>query len=152
MKTVKQLLKEAIELDEALLAHLIYFALEKGKVEETDDIKKLDTLQFSQQEAKAFRRMYKQDVLGMRRIMLYAVKSAVSPLRYAFYFAETPEQVVKLHESIFKWRPRKIHNVHGQWLYQDIYDMEAKKVESFKQMLDQAIEFPCYLCEVRLSG
>ena len=146
--TVKELLKDAIDYDEAFLAHFIYFAIGRGRIDEVDGKEKLMEIQLTEQEKEAFFKMYTRDELGMRRILLYAVKVSDGPHSYAFYFAETPEQVVDLHEVIYKWRPERIHNVHRQWLYREVYDVGARKVESFKEMLGRVMEVPLYLGEV----
>ena len=146
--TVKELLKDAIDYDEAFLAHFIYFMIGQRKINEEDRKEKLMEIQLSEKEKEAFFKMYARDELGMKRILLYAVKVSDNPCGYAFYFAETPEQVVDLHEVIYKWRPKRIHNVHRQWLYREVYDVGTGKVESFKEMLGRVVEVPLYLGEV----
>ena len=146
--TVKELLKDAIAYDETLLAHFIYFAIERGKIDDEDRKEKLLEIQLTEQEKESFFEMYKRDELGMKRIQLFAVKVSAKHCCYAFYFAKIPEQVADFHRSIYKWRPERIHNVHRQWLYREIYDFETGKVESFKEMLGRVVEVPWYLGEV----
>ncbi|MFJ8262934.1 hypothetical protein ACIQ4I_13420 [Rummeliibacillus sp. NPDC094406] len=146
--TVKELLKDAIEYDESFLAHFIFFVIGRGKIKEEDRKEKLMEIQLTEQEKEEFFEMYERDELGMKRILLYAVKVSDRPHSYAFYFAETPEQVVDLHEVIYKWKPKRIHNVHRQWLYREVYDVGTGKVESFKEILGRVVEVPLYLGEV----
>ncbi len=149
MPSIKNLLKDAIEYDLAYLAHFIYFGLERGKISAEDRSEKLMQIQLTESEENDFYKMYEEDILGMKKIQLYAVEIKGNPRCYAFYFAETPNQVVDLHTRIYKWRPNRIHNVHRQLLDFAIYDPNTGKTETFKDMLAQVVELPCYLLELQ---
>ncbi|MGX9134259.1 hypothetical protein ACWV26_07750 [Rummeliibacillus sp. JY-2-4R] len=149
MPSIKNLLKDAIEYDLAYLAHFIYFVLERGKIRIEDRSEKLMQIQLNASEENDFYKMYEEDILGMKKIQLYAVELNGNSRCYAFYFAETPNQVVDLHTRIYKWRPKRIHNVQRQLLNFDVYDQQTGKTESFKEMLERVVELPCYLLELK---
>ena len=149
MPSIKNLLKDAIEYDLVYLAHFIYFVLERRKIRAEDRSEKLMQIQLTASEENEFYKMYEEDILGMKKIQLYAVELNRNSRCYAFYFAETPNQVVDLHTRIYKWQPKRVHNVHRQLLNFDIYDQQTGKTESFKEMLERVVELPCYLLELQ---
>ena len=69
-QTIQSLFEDVLFYDEPYTAHLIYFAVKKGKVMLQDPVSKLYEMHLTAEEHTEISRMKMTDVLAMRKIKL----------------------------------------------------------------------------------
>lgn len=139
--SVQEFLEGAVNLDMKCVAHTIFWAIQEGHVKGTDHSSKLLDLHFHDS---AIRWLTEQNVLGLERIKLFAVKDNRQDEFYAFYFAETIEEVQQLHQELFKNRVEKI--TRACRLMPKIMHFVNDDIEtSFFTYREKKVEFPTYI-------
>jgi len=144
-KTIQDLFIDAIEFDVPYLAYLIYFVVQKGKLNMNESDERLDTIELSPSEQIEFDQMRTQDFLKLRQIQLYAVKQKNN---YIFYFGHNAIEVATYHKRLYRQKVRKLTNCHNQMMDKSLYFPETKQTKTFRELLKETHQFPCYICEM----
>lgn len=145
-QTIKSLFDDSIKYDEPFTAHYIYFAKMKRKIAFQDTVDKLYELTLTEEETKEFEQLRASDPLKMRPLNLYAIKRSLDC--YAFYFAQNAIQARELHyETHGEWA-NKMSSCYIQMIDKSIYDPDTKQTKSFRDLMREVVDFPCFVAEV----
>lgn len=141
MQTIKQLLYDAVEYDETLLAHAIYIAVQDGLVNMEDlasefDIDKLDFEKVKKAEA--------ENYLAISFIKLYAMP--LEPGCFAFVLAKNEDEAEAEYRREYGYAPRKVLDMHSN-IDRLLYFPEKNKYMSFRTIRSQVQNFPYFVCE-----
>lgn len=145
--TVQEFLEGAVSFDMNRVAHTIFWAIQEGRVKGDDDASRLLDLHLHDT---AITWLTEQNVLGLERIKLFAVKGNTKEELYAFYFAETIEEVQQLHQALFKQRVERITNA-SRLMPKVMSFMKDGIDTSFFSYREKIVEFPVYIGHA-LSG
>ena len=145
-QTIQSLFEDVLFYDEPYTAHLIYFALKKGKVMLQDPVSKLYEMHLTAEEHTEISRMKMADVLAMRKIKLYAIKR--SSTTYVFYFAMNAWEARELHHQIYgRWENRIVY-AYNQMIDKGLYFPDTKEVKTFRELMKETVVFPRLVCEM----
>ena len=139
--TVKEELAEAIYYDEPFLAHTLYYALQKGYVQEDDPISKLPT----DMDYKAITKMRDDNWLQMCTIKLFTIP--LNQDRYAIYLARDEDDVRAKHFKIYGWLAQRVIDASHR-MDASLYWNDTGVSKTFREMKREALEFPSYVGEV----
>ena len=142
-QTVRQLFHDAILYDEPLMAHAVYYALQKGLVQLDDPESKF------RYEDLDFEKVYKmrdENWLQMCTIKLFVVP--MSGKRYAIYLAENEGDVRAKHHKIYGELAQEIRDVSNK-MDGAIYYSDTGESRCFRELKREAVHFPYYAGEVR---
>lgn len=139
--TVQEFLEGAVNLDMKRVAHTIFWAIQEGHVKGSDDSNKLLTLHLHDA---AISWLTEQNVLGLERIKLFAVKCNPADELYAFYFAENVEDVDRLHRTLFRQPIEKITNA-SRLMPKIMHFVKDDIDTSFFSYRDKIVEYPAYI-------
>lgn len=96
--------QHTVETDMIPLAHHVFWAVETGVVQWSDDSDLLKQVTYDEA---AIQQMIRQNVLGIGKIKLYAAETK-TPALYAFYYSENVLDAHALHEQSFKESPKRM--------------------------------------------
>lgn len=150
MKTINTLFNEAIQYDVSYAADYIYFAVTKGKLLLDDSSDKLQSIELLPNEQQEFEEMRAKDMMKLRQMKLYAIWQ--NDKTYAFYFGKSVEEAAKLHEQRTKQKVAKIYNCYNQMIDKAIYFPDTNRTKTFREILKETHEFPCFVLEMEGWG
>lgn len=139
MKTVKDLLLDAVFFDNHFLAYSVYIAVQKNIVTMNDDENKFYASDLPFEE---IRQALDSDSLLLEKnsIKLFMVKYYFD---YAIYLGKSRKEIEQLHFKLFKEPPELIveatHKKHTS-----VYDELTKRTWSFYDMQEPANSFPLF--------
>ncbi|MEG0258441.1 MAG: hypothetical protein RR651_01095 [Lysinibacillus sp.] len=147
---MQQLLDDAVTYDEPFTAHMIYYMNLLKKINLNSPAELLQQVQLSKEEQSDFHNMLKSDLLQMRPIKIFAVQ--VDNKNFAFYFAREVAEAKALHTQLFKILPTVVYPAYEKMIDRGLYFSEIKKYKSFRELLQETIEFPKYICTLESSA
>ena len=148
-ENIKALYEDAILYDEPYTAHLIYYLQKKGEITLQDPVSKLDEIMLTDAEELELKNLRIKDVLNMRPVKIYAIQC--SERSYAFYFAQNTLDAWELHYRIYGRWVNKVTSCYNQMIDKSIYCLETKQFKSFRKLIREAGEFPCFVGEIEAS-
>lgn len=111
-KTMHETFAAALSCEDAFLATVIYWCLQEGRLQLADASDMLDTIVFTETEKETIRQCVKNDVLGLKRIKLYAFPCREGS--YALIFSEHVVSAAQLFEAIYGFRPERAFDVYDR--------------------------------------
>lgn len=140
-QTVKELLYDAIYYDESLLAHAVYFAVQKGIVHLDEPASRIPKdLDYTE-----IVKMRDENWLQMCTIKLFTIP--MEPKRHALYLAESEDIARAKHYKIYGQLAQKIIDISHK-MDVSLYYEETGLSPSFRELKRQAVKFPYYVGEV----
>ncbi|MDN4608185.1 hypothetical protein [Sporosarcina highlanderae] len=140
-QTVKELLYDAIYYDESLVAHAVYYAVQKGIVHLDEPAsripKELDYTEIF--------KMRDENYLQMCTIKLFTIP--LEPKRHALYLAETEDAARAKHHKIYGQLAQRIIDISHRMDYPLFYE-ETGLSKTFRELKREAVKFPYYAGEV----
>lgn len=130
---IQNLYQECLQYEESTLAHYIYHLLAEGKLSLTDPTSKLD---FNQADHELVAELIQNNILGIHRINIYALKK--TNREFVFIFAHSPQEAIQFYEKTFYHKPK---NCHEYPLEFEI--MRGNKAVSFRELRKEVRRFPC---------
>ncbi|MCG7344883.1 hypothetical protein MHZ92_12115 [Sporosarcina sp. ACRSL] len=140
--TVKELLHDAFLYDLPLMAHTVYYALQQGLVHLDDPESRIPYKELDYDE---ITKMKDDNWLRMCTVKLFVVP--LGGKRFAFYLAETPEEVRVEHRTIYGGVARRVNDVSHK-MVMSIYCEVTKRSQSFWEIKREVLQFPYYVGEV----
>lgn len=140
---VSEMLQEAVKFDVTLLAHSIYYAVQKKVILLTDDysIDFIDLL--TENDHLIIKNMIADDYLKLRLIKLLAVP--LNNKEFAFYLTKKTEDIAKIHFKNFKKQPTKIIDAHRMF-DKSLYFQDSKKTMTFRDISKKTADYPTLVC------
>lgn len=111
-KTMHEIFAAALSCEDAFLATVVYWCMQKGRLQLTDAGDRLDSVKFTAMEKETIREWIKRDVLGLKKIKLYAFECREGS--YALIYAKHVDQAAHLFEAIYGFRPARAFNVYDR--------------------------------------
>lgn len=139
---MRELFHDAVLYDVPLMAHAVYHAVEKGVVQ-WDDFE--SAIPYGELNHEEIVRMRDENWLRMCTVKLFVVP--MGGKRFAVYFAGTEEEARALHRKIYGKVARRVRDVSGK-MDASVYCEETRKWQSFWELKEQAVEFPCFVGEM----
>lgn len=139
---MKELFHDAVLYEVPLMAHAVYYAVEKGLVQWDDPESRIP---FEQLDYEAIARMRDGNWLRMCTVKLFVVP--MGGKRFAAYLAGTVGEVRALHRQIYGEAARRVRDASGK-MDASVYCEETGKWQSFRELKQQAVEFPCFVGEM----
>jgi hypothetical protein len=143
-KTMHETFAAALSCEDAFLATVIYWCMQEGRLQLTDSSATLDTVVLTESEKEMIREWVKRDVLGLKKVKLYAFECRGGS--YALVFAEHVEQAAHLFEAIYGIRPARAFDVYDR-LKGRMYVVNGQ-VQSIQELKYTLPELPYYFGEV----
>lgn len=140
MATVKEIFDYAVETDLSKMAHRVYWAISKQKVQLHDDSRLLDDVSYDESE---ITEMVERNMLGIGKVKLYVIEM---PQRdwYSFYFAESSLQAYGLHTHRFGDAKGKV--VHAERLMIPLMHFaESGKETNLYEHRKSIVQFPTFI-------
>lgn len=135
MTTVKQLFEDAVHYEESLLAHYIFYLLQKGKAKPEDEASEID---FSFSYADEFRNMWEKNLLDIDQTKIYSLKQSKN--KFIFIFAENPKEAQELY-----WRTYAHEPINCMELSPDEIMWYGNRAMTFRDIKKEMKEFPCII-------
>lgn len=145
-KTINTLFDDAIQYDVPYLADFIFYCVRKRKIAMNEPDEKLETIELTPSELQEFEEMRTKDMMKLRQVQLYAIKNTHNT--YAFYFGKNVEEVANLHEQRTKQKVTKIYNCYNQMIDKSLYFQDTNETKTFREILKEMNDFPCFLVEL----
>ena len=143
-KTVHEIFAAALSCEDAFLATVIYWCIQEGRLQLTDASDRLDAVVLTENEQKTIRQWIKRDVLGLKKIKLYAFPCREGTC--ALVFAEHVEQGAQLFEGIYQFRPERAFSVYDR-LKSRMYVVNGQ-VQTIQELKYALPALPYYFGEV----
>lgn len=143
-KTVHEIFAAALSCEDSFLATVIYWCIQEGRLQLTDASETLDKIVLTETEKETIREWVKRDVLGLKKIKLYAFPCREGT--YALVFAEHVEQAAQLFEGIYHFRPERAFSVYNR-LKSRMYVVNGRE-QTIQELKDALSELPYYFGEV----
>lgn len=140
-QTVKELLYDAIYYDEPLLAHAVYYAVQKGIVHLHEPASRIP----KELDYEEIVKMRDENVLQMCTIKLFTIP--MGQKRHALYLAETEDAVRAKHHKIYGQLAQRIIDISHEMDYPLFYEETGRSI-TFREMKREAVKFPYYAGEV----
>ena len=142
--TVQEVLDLAIEMDMVHLAHRIFWAITKGKVQINDDSKRLDAIDYDDE---AISTMTAENRLSIGKIKLYVAEMKKSD-RFAFYFCENVLEANTLYQYFFRETPKRL--THASYLMKKLFHFDETNTENILYFhRNKVVAYPYYLGHAR---
>ena len=141
--TIHELMQAALECENIFLATLLYWALQNDKLTLDQSADQLELLHLSDIEKKQVRYMVKTDILGIRRIKLFAFH--IAETNYALYFATSVQSAAQAYEHMYKKMPTKAYDVYDRLKYREFYFDSLHAQLSIEQLKKQVATFPYFV-------
>lgn len=134
----------ALSCEDAFLATVIYWCIQEGRLQLTDAGDRLDSVEFTAMEKETIREWIKRDVLGLKKIKLYAF--ACKEGSYALVYAEHVDQAAHLFEAIYGFRPARAFDAYDR-LKGRMYIVNGRE-QTIQEIKYALPELPYYFGEV----
>ena len=102
----------ALNCEDAFLATVIYWCLQEGRLQLADAGNTLDSVVLTEAERETIRQWVKRDVLGLKKINLYAFECREGS--YALIFSEHVVGAAQLFKAIYGFRPERAFDVYDR--------------------------------------
>lgn len=139
--TVKEMLYESVNLNQSLLAHAIFLAVQEGKV---DMEQPAASLNFSELDLARVKKMSEDNLLAMNKVTLYACP--LKPGYFAFILAHNEQEVRKEFVKVYGRQPSKVLEMESQ-MNRTMYFSDSGKYMDFWEIKNQVKSFPYFVCE-----
>lgn len=140
---VYEILSDAVEFDNPLLAHTIYYAIQKQLITPNDKFSMDAFDALTDNDYWIISDMVKDDYLKMRIIKLFAVP--LNQKEFAFYLSKSHEDIEAIHFKHFKKKLTKLVDAY-RMMDHILYFEDKKSYESFRDIAKQTIDFPSFVC------
>ncbi len=134
----------ALSCEDAFLATVIYWFIQEGRLKLTDAGDRLDTVVLTDNEKNTIREWIKRDVLGLKKIKLYAFECREGS--YALVYAEHVDQGAHLFEAMYGFRPARAFDAYDR-LKGRMYIVNGR-VQTIQEIKYALPELPYYFGEV----
>lgn len=144
--TIKQELADAIKFDDSLVAHAIYYALQKGLVQLDDPSSSLPIpiLDFD-----IITNWMDTNYLQLCTVKLFTIR--VNQNRQALYLAHDENEASAQHFKMYGYLAQRIVEAPHE-MDTSLYCEETGKHRVIRDMKRKMVEFPCWLGEVGLPS
>ncbi|MGM9951541.1 MAG: hypothetical protein ACI33P_15510 [Lysinibacillus sp.] len=142
--TIHDLLAAALNCEDIFLATVVYWCVQEGRLQLTDAGDRLDTVVLTEEEKETVRQWMRSDVLGLRKVKLYAFPCREGS--YALVFARDVEQAARLFEAIYRFHPERAFDVYDR-LKCRMYIVHGR-VQTIQEVKHGLLELPYYFGEV----
>lgn len=146
--TYQELLTDALNTDDIIIAHYVFYAVQKGAVQLTAMYEEDFVYQLDDADIIIIHDMIKQDYLKMRIVKLYAVP--LNNQEFAFYFAKAPTDIIGLHTSRFRQEPIKIIDAQ-RMMNHELWFPETNTFKRFIDIKKETVNYPTLVCVLEKS-
>ena len=141
--TYQELLTDALNTDDIIIAHYVFYAARKGLVQLTDEHRDDFVYELDDNDIVIVQDMIKQDYLKMRMIRLFSVP--LNDKEYAFYYAKQASDVSALHQKKFSTAPKKIIDAQ-RMSNRVLWFPDTLTYKSFIDIKREIIDYPTLVC------
>lgn len=141
MQTIKQLLYDAVEYEESLLAHAVFIAVQDGLVTLDDPASMFDMDRLDKEKVI---KANGENQLAISTVTLFAMP--LEPGCFAFVLARTEEDAEAEYRRQYGYGPQKVLNMQDN-MDRSIYFPEKNKHMSFRTIKGHVQSFPYFVCE-----
>lgn len=137
------MLQEAVQFDVTLMAHSLYYAVQKNVISLADDynINFIDSL--TENDHLIIENMIANDYLKLRLIKLLAVP--LNNKEFAFYLTKKTEDIAEIHFKNFNKQPTKIIDAH-RMMDKSLYFEDSKTTMTFRDISKKTADYPTLVC------
>lgn len=144
MQTVQDLLGDAIEYDQPLLAHALFSGLQEGTFKPTDDAEGIDYIRLDLDNVID---LNKRNLLGIKIVKLFGVPVDPATKTFAFILAYDAKSAAAAFTAEYKRQPPKVVDATSK-MDTSIYFEEFNQHKSFWEIRKETQTFPRLVCEV----
>ena len=141
--TYQELLTDALNTDDIIVAHYVFYAVQKGAVQLTATVEDDFVYKLDDADIIIVQDMIKQDYLKMRLVKLYAVPLANQ--EFAFYFAKAPNDIIAIHTSRFRKAPTKIIDAQ-RMMNHELWFPDTNTFKRFIDIKREVVNYPALAC------
>ena len=146
--TYQELLTDALNTDDIIIAHYVFYAVQKGVVQLTATYEEEFAYKLDDADIIIVQDMIKQDYLKMRIVKLYAVP--LNNQDFAFYFAKTPTDIIEIHTKRFPEAPIKIIDAQ-RMMNHELWFPETNTFKRFIDIKKETVNYPTLVCVLEKS-
>lgn len=144
MWTVQQLLDDAIQYDQPLLAHALFCGIQDGTIHPGEPVEGLD---YGRLDLEKVKELSERNVLQIRPVKLYAFPIDPVTKSAAFVLAYDEKTAIQSFVAYYKRHPQKIVDATDR-IDASISFGDTEKVMSFWEIRKQTQTFPRFVAEI----